>query len=105
MTNQPPQTPQIANVPNIKYSVAVASGKGGVGKSTVSVNLAIALSQSGVNVGLMDADIYGPNVPMMMGISEPPKVKDEIWFESQPDNLYRCAHRGHSPLFLFLTSG
>ncbi len=60
--------PKIA-LPNIKYVVAVASGKGGVGKSTVAANLALALKQGGARVGLMDADIYGPSVPIMMGVS------------------------------------
>lgn len=59
--------PKIA-LPNIKYVVAVASGKGGVGKSTVAANLALALSGAGQRVGLMDADIYGPSVPIMMGV-------------------------------------
>lgn len=57
------------NLPGIKNVIAVASGKGGVGKSTVCANLAIALAQSGARVGLMDADIYGPNIPLMLGIS------------------------------------
>jgi ATP-binding protein involved in chromosome partitioning len=54
---------------NVKYAIAVASGKGGVGKTTVAVNLACALAQRGALVGLLDADVHGPNVPLMMGIS------------------------------------
>lgn len=59
----------------VKRIVAVASGKGGVGKSTVSVNLAATLASEGAKVGLMDADIYGPNIPMMMGVTEMPPVQ------------------------------
>lgn len=64
-------------LPGVKHIIAVASGKGGVGKSTVSANVAVALAQTGANVGLMDADIYGPNVPMMMGVSAPPGKEGE----------------------------
>lgn len=64
-------------LPNVKNIIAVASGKGGVGKSTVSVNLALGLAQQGAKVGLLDADIYGPSVPIMMGIrDERPKMID-----------------------------
>jgi ATP-binding protein involved in chromosome partitioning len=61
-------------LPNVKYTIAVASGKGGVGKSTVSVNLALALAKLGAKVGLLDADIYGPSIPLMMGITGKPKI-------------------------------
>jgi ATP-binding protein involved in chromosome partitioning len=61
-------TPQRIALPHIKSVIAVASGKGGVGKSTVAANLALALSGGGARVGLMDADIYGPSVPIMMGV-------------------------------------
>ena len=59
-------------IPGVKYLIAVGSGKGGVGKTTVSVNLAIALASQGLKVGILDADVYGPNVPLMMGTRENP---------------------------------
>ena len=63
----------------VKNAIAVASGKGGVGKSTVAVNLAVSLAMSGARVGLLDADIYGPNIPMMMGVEQlPPPANDKL---------------------------
>src|SRR5947207_9533323 len=63
-------SPQKIVLPGVKHVVAVASGKGGVGKSTVATNLALALAMHGRRVGLLDADIYGPSIPIMMGIKD-----------------------------------
>jgi len=64
-------------IPSVKNVVPIASGKGGVGKSTVSANLALALAASGARVGLMDADVYGPSIPMILGITEEPTLTEQ----------------------------
>ncbi len=70
----PPGMPKPRAIPDVEHIVAVSSGKGGVGKTTVSVNLSVALARQGQAVGLLDADIYGPNVPMMLGAAEQPRA-------------------------------
>jgi ATP-binding protein involved in chromosome partitioning len=72
-----PPAQQPVSFPELGQIIAVSSGKGGVGKSTIATNLAVALAQSGARVGLMDADVYGPNVPRMMGVNAPPAVLHE----------------------------
>ncbi len=71
-----PSLPQGSGSPTIKHIVPIASGKGGVGKSTVSANLALALAQSGARVGLMDADVYGPTIPTLLGVTAQPQVDE-----------------------------
>ena len=70
-------TQEAQALPGVRSIVAVASGKGGVGKSTVATNLAVALSQAGFRTGLLDADIYGPNIPLLMGVEGKPEVKGD----------------------------
>ncbi|HUK87059.1 MAG TPA: Mrp/NBP35 family ATP-binding protein [Terriglobales bacterium] len=73
----PPQMPGPQPLPGVRHVVAVGSGKGGVGKTTIAVNLAVALARMGSKVGLLDADIYGPNVPLMIGTSATPQLVGE----------------------------
>jgi ATP-binding protein involved in chromosome partitioning len=77
MPPPPTQQPEKTSIPGVKNLVAVASGKGGVGKTTVAVNLAIALVKLGYKVGLMDADVYGPNVPLMLGTTAEPRATED----------------------------
>jgi ATP-binding protein involved in chromosome partitioning len=76
-SHHPGQQASPQPLPGVNSIIAVGSGKGGVGKTTLAVNLAIALSRMGHKVGLLDGDVYGPNVPLMLGTSEQPKVMGE----------------------------
>ncbi len=76
MPNQTAEMPKLP-IPGVRHLIAVGSGKGGVGKTTVSVNLAVAMAKLGSRVGLLDADVYGPNVPLMMGINKTPTAYGE----------------------------
>ena len=71
-----PQMPPKMSLPGVKHVVAVASGKGGVGKSTVAVNLALAFQRAGLSVGLLDADVYGPSIPTLLGAEGSPQFVD-----------------------------
>jgi len=75
-TTKAPAAPKKQPIEGVKHIIAVASGKGGVGKSTCAVNLAVALAKAGLKVGLADADIYGPSVPRMLGLKQKPDIQD-----------------------------
>lgn len=77
--DSPETQPKDNLIPDVTNVIVVSSGKGGVGKSTVTANLAVALRLTGLEIGLMDADIHGPNIPMMMGVTQPPeKIGEKI---------------------------
>ena len=93
--HKPPQSPaspmsKQSEIPGIAAVIAVASGKGGVGKSTTALNLALGLRDPGLRVGLLDADIYGPSVPRLTGIREKPQLDDNQ--EDDPDPALRSFH-------------
>jgi ATP-binding protein involved in chromosome partitioning len=93
-TTKPAVTPSQAPkkeaiLPGVKNTIAVASGKGGVGKSTVAVNVAVALAKEGAKVGLIDADIYGPSIPLMLGVKKKPRIyKTESGMKMEPVESY-----------------
>ncbi len=76
-TSRAPSAPKKNEIPGVKHIIAVASGKGGVGKSTTAINLALALAANGLRVGILDADIYGPSLPKLMGIRQEPEPDPE----------------------------
>lgn len=101
--NAPPPQPQTAPqqpaqdkplVPGVKNIVAVASGKGGVGKSTTSVNIALGLAASGLKVGMLDADIYGPSIPRMLGITGRPNTEDGKTLIPMENHGLKCMSMG-----------
>jgi ATP-binding protein involved in chromosome partitioning len=94
-----PPTLAQTRIPGVKYVVAVASGKGGVGKSTVAVNLACALKRTGAPTGLMDCDIYGPSVPLMMGTRDRPTLANDETLEPVHSHGIKLMSMG------FLTDG
>jgi len=96
-TPPPPQTPpkpQEPLLPGVKAIIAVASGKGGVGKSTTTANLALALRDMGLTVGLLDADIYGPSMPRMLGISGEPTSSDGKQLDAMKGHGIQCMSMG-----------
>jgi ATP-binding protein involved in chromosome partitioning len=90
-TPQQKSLPDRTGIPGVKNIIAISSGKGGVGKSTISVNIAVALAQAGASVGMIDADIYGPNVPTMLGLEH---AVVEVRKEAQGDILEPAFNHG-----------
>jgi len=86
------------DVPGVKHIIAVASGKGGVGKSTTAVNLALGLAANGIATGLLDADIYGPSMPRMLGISGRPSSADGKILRPMENYGLKCMSIGFNPL-------
>ena len=87
VTSSAPSYEDRPAIPGVKNVIAVSSGKGGVGKSTVSVNLACALHRTGARVGILDADLYGPNIPMMMGLSGQPMTNGKVILPFERDGI------------------
>lgn len=83
----PPKAPEKPGIPGVKHIIAVASGKGGVGKSTTAINLALGLQNQGLKVGVLDADIYGPSLPRLVGISEKPEAEGRMLIPMQAFGL------------------
>src|SRR5947208_14079143 len=94
--NQPGQMPKMP-IPGLKNLIAVGSGKGGVGKTTVAVNLAVGLASLGYKAGLMDADVYGPNVPLMMGSNQSPMAFGERYTAHEKFVLMMMSRRSIIP--------
>ncbi|GHF30746.1 iron-sulfur cluster carrier protein [Kordiimonas sediminis] len=83
----PPKPPSPSPIPGVKHVIAVASGKGGVGKSTTSINIALALQEKGLSVGILDADIFGPSLPTLLGTKEKPAINNGVIEPVKSHNL------------------